>query len=109
VREIGATRLPAQKTARPQLTLYGTPAEGKVNEDENGEASVAVTAAAAATAAAGAMVQTVEVITTRHRWISALPVRPSPDAPPGDKIFLSFSVPASLVPDQSAAPDVDAD
>jgi Ino eighty subunit 2 len=64
-------------------------------------------AAAAAVAAAGATAQLFEVIPTRYRWISTL--RPSPDAPPGDKMFLSFSVPASLLPDQSAAPDVDAD
>ena len=51
----------------------------------------------------------VEVIPTRYRWISTL--RPSPDAPPGDKVLLSFSVPASLLPTthQSAGTDVDPD
>ena len=53
--------------------------------------------------------QAIEVIPTQYRWISTS--RPSPDAPSGDKMFLSFSVPASLLPTthQSGAPDVDAD
>ena len=58
-----------------------------------------------ATAAAGTMTQVVKVILTRYRWISTL--RSSPDAPPRDKIFFSFSVPTSLLPDQPTAPDVD--
>lgn len=49
------------------------------------------------------MVPVVEVVPTRYRWISTL--RPSPDAPPGDKMFLSFSVPTSLLPQ----PEFDAD
>ena len=48
-----------------------------------------------------------QTIPTRYRWIST--PRPSPDAPLGDKLFLSFSVPTLLLPDQSAASDVDAD
>ena len=60
-----------------------------------------------ATTAAGAMTQVVNVILTRYRWI--LTLRSFPDAPPGDKMFLSFSVPTSLLPDQPTAPDVDAD
>jgi Ino eighty subunit 2 len=81
-------------------TGNGTPAEGEMDEDESGEAMIAGT---------GAAVQAIEVIPTQYRWISTS--RPSPDAPPGDKMFLSFSVPASLLPTthQSAAPDVDAD
>ncbi len=60
-------------------------------------------------AVAGAAAQVIEVIPTRYRWISTL--RHYPDAPPGDKMFLSFSVPASLLPatHQSTTPDVDAD
>ena len=79
-------------------TGNGTPAEGEVDEDESGEA---------ATAAATAIVPAVEFIPpTRYRWISTL--RPTPDAPPGDKMFLSFSVPASLLPTtHQQASDVD--
>ena len=47
-----------------------------------------------------------QTIKTHYRWIST--PRPSPDAPPGDKLFLLFSVP-TLLPDQSASFDVDAD
>ena len=74
--EIGATQ-----------TGNSRPAEGEVDEEENGEAAVAAAAAAVATTA-GAMAQT---IPTRYRWIST--PRPSPDAPPGDKPFLSFLFP----------------
>jgi hypothetical protein len=81
--------------------------EGKVDEDENGETAAAGVSAAAAVATAGAAAQVVEVIPTRYRWISTL--RPSPDARLGEKMFLSFSVPASLLPNQPAAPDADAD
>jgi Ino eighty subunit 2 len=52
----------------------------------------------------------IEVVPTRYRWISTL--RPSPDAPPGDKMLLSFSVPASLLPmphEPAAALDADGD
>ena len=63
-------------------------------------------AASAASAAAVATAQVVEAIPTRYRWVSTL--RPSPDMPPGDKMFLSFSVPASLLPTTPDA-DVDAD
>jgi Ino eighty subunit 2 len=62
--------------------------------------------AAAASAAAGAAAAVVEVIPTRYRWISTL--KPSPDAPPGDKMFLSFSVPTSLLP-TTITPPVDAE
>jgi Ino eighty subunit 2 len=80
-------------------TGNGTPAEGEVDEDESGEvATVGVVAAAPA----------VEVIPTRYRWISTL--RPSLDAPPGDKMLLSFSVPASLLPTvHQSTTDVDPD
>jgi Ino eighty subunit 2 len=53
------------------------------------------------------MAPIVEVIPTRYRWISTL--RPSPDAPPGDKMFLSFSVPTSLLPATMHPVDVDGD
>jgi Ino eighty subunit 2 len=80
-------------------TGNGTPAEGEVDEDESGEA---------ATAGTGAAVPVIEVIPTRYRWLSTL--RPSPDAPPEDKMFLSFSVPTSLLPTiHQSAPDVDVD
>ncbi|KAH9981561.1 hypothetical protein BJV74DRAFT_879232 [Russula compacta] len=69
-------------------TGNGTPAEGEVDEEESGEAVV---------------VPVVEVVPTRYRWISTL--RPCPDAPAGDKMFLSFSVPTSLLPQ----PELDAD
>jgi Ino eighty subunit 2 len=49
----------------------------------------------------------IEVVPTRYRWISTL--RPSPDAPPGDKMLLSFSVPTSLLPTSYQSPTVDAD
>ena len=80
-------------------TGNGTPAEGEVDEEESGEVAMAGVIAAA---------PVVEVIPTRYRWISTL--KPSPDAPPGDKMILSFSVPESLLPTthQSAA-DVDTD
>ena len=84
-------------------TGNGTPAEGEVDEEENGETAAAAVSAATAVAAAGAAAQVVEVIPTRHRWISTL--RPSPDAPPEDKMFISFSVPESFLP----APDTDPD
>jgi Ino eighty subunit 2 len=80
-------------------TGNGTPAEGEVDEDESGEA---------ATAGAGAAAPVVEVIPTRYRWISTR--RPSPEAPPEDKMFLSFSVPASLLPTiHQSTTKVDAD
>jgi Ino eighty subunit 2 len=63
-------------------------------------------ASATATAAAGALAKVVEAIPTRYRWISTL--RPAPDAPPGDKMFLSFSVPTSLLP-MAHQDDVDTD
>ena len=85
----------------------GTPAEGEVDEEENGETAAAAVSAAAAVAAAGAAGRVVEVIPTRYHWISTL--RPSPDAPPGDKMFLFFSVPESLLPDQSVAPVAEGD
>jgi len=50
--------------------------EGEVDEEESGEA---------------AAVLVVEVVLTCYQWISTL--KPSPDAPPGDKTLLSFSVP----------------
>jgi Ino eighty subunit 2 len=80
-------------------TGNGTPAEGEVEEDESGEVAMAGAVAA---------VPAVEVIPTRYRWISTL--RPSPDAPPGDQMFLSFSVPESLLPTMhQSASDVDTD
>jgi hypothetical protein len=57
------------------------PVEGEVDEDESGEA------------AAGPVV---EVVPTCYRWVSTL--KASPDAPPRDKMLLSFSVPTSLLP-----------
>jgi Ino eighty subunit 2 len=74
-------------------TGNGTPAEGEVDEEESGEAAVVPVAV-------------VEVVPTRYRWISTL--RPSPDAVPGDKMLLSFSVPTSLLP-ASHQPALDAD
>jgi Ino eighty subunit 2 len=71
-------------------TGNGTPAEGEVDEDENVEVAAP---------------PVIEVVPTRYRWISTL--RPSPDAPPGDKMILSFSVPTSLLP--TAALDADGD
>ena len=62
-------------------TGNGTPAEGEVDEEEIGEVVVP---------------QVIEAVPTRYRWISTL--RPSPDALPGDKMLLSFSVPTSLLP-----------
>jgi Ino eighty subunit 2 len=80
-------------------TGNGTPAEGEVEEDESGEAALT---------GVGAAAPVVEVIPTRYRWISTL--KPSSDAPPGDKMFLSFSVPASLLPTiHQSATGVDAD
>jgi len=73
-------------------TGNGTPAEGEVDEEESGEAA--------------APVPVVEVVPTSYRWISTL--KPSPDAPPGDKMFLSFSVPTSLLP-VSLQPALDSD
>jgi Ino eighty subunit 2 len=78
-------------------TGNGTPAEGEVDEEENGE--VATTAP-----------PVIEVVPTCYRWISTL--RPSPDAPPGDKMLLSFSIPTSLLPtshQSSAVLDADGD
>src|SRR5712671_4406848 len=74
-------------------TGNGTPAEGEVDEEESGEV-------------AAALVPVVEVVPTCYRWISTL--KPSPDAPPGDKMFLSFSVPTSLLP-VSHQPPLDGD
>ncbi|KAH9954182.1 hypothetical protein BC827DRAFT_72226 [Russula dissimulans] len=54
-------------------TGNGSPAEGEVDEEESPEA-----------------------VLTCYRWISAL--KASPDAPPGDKMLLSFFVPTSLLP-----------
>jgi Ino eighty subunit 2 len=59
----------------------GTPAEGEVEDDETAEVVVAPVA---------------EIVPTCYRWISTL--RPAPDMPPGGEMFLSFSVPASLLP-----------
>ena len=69
----------------------GTPAEGEVEEEESGGFTVP---------------PVIEVVPTRYRWISTL--RPSPDAPPGDKMLLSFSVPTSLLP-TSHQPALDPD
>jgi len=41
-------------------------------------------------------VPVVEVVPTCYRWISTSKL--SPDAPPGDDKFLSFSIPTSLLP-----------
>jgi len=54
-------------------TDNGTPAEGEVDEEESGD-----------------------VVPTCYRWIVTL--KPLPDAPPGDKMFLSFSVSILLPP-----------
>jgi Ino eighty subunit 2 len=62
-------------------TGNGTPAEGEVDEEESGEV---------------AAVPVVEVVPTCYRWISTS--KPSPDAPPGDKKLLSFSISTSLLP-----------
>ncbi|KAH9957719.1 hypothetical protein BC827DRAFT_1137467, partial [Russula dissimulans] len=59
----------------------GKPAEGEVDKEESAEA---------------AAVPVVEVAPTCYQWISTL--KSSPDAPPGDKMFHSFSVPTSLLP-----------
>ena len=69
----------------------GTPAEGEVDEEESGGFIAP---------------PVIEVVPTHYRWISTL--RPSPDAPPGDKMQLSFSVPTSLLP-SSDQPALDAD
>ena len=80
-------------------TGNGTPAEGEVDEDESGEAPII---------GAGAAAPVVEVIPTHYRWMSTL--RPFPDAPPEERMFLSFSVPTSLLPAiHQPATDVDAD
>ncbi|KAH9039821.1 hypothetical protein EDB85DRAFT_224034 [Lactarius pseudohatsudake] len=69
-------RTPATQTGN------GTPAEGEPEEEESGEV---------------AAVPIVEVVPTCYRWISTS--RPAPDAPSGEeKMTLSFSVPASLLP-----------
>lgn len=69
-------RTPATQTGN------GTPAEGELEEEESGEV---------------AALPTVEVVPTCYRWIST--TRPAPDVPPGkQKMTLSFSVPASLLP-----------
>ncbi|KAH9956412.1 hypothetical protein BC827DRAFT_755699 [Russula dissimulans] len=54
-------------------TGNGTPSAGDVDEEESGD-----------------------VVPRCYRWISNL--KPAPDAPSGDKIFLSFSVPTLLLP-----------
>jgi Ino eighty subunit 2 len=79
-------RTPASHTGN------GTPAEGEVDEDESPEVVAP---------------PVIEVVPTRYRWISTL--RPSPDAPPGDKMLLSFSIPTSLLPMSHQPPTVDAD
>jgi len=69
-------RTPATQTGN------GTPAEGELEEEESGEV---------------APVPVVEVVPTFYRWIST--TKPAVDAPPGEeKMTLSFSVPASLLP-----------
>lgn len=69
-------RTPATQTGN------GTPAEGEPEEEESGEV---------------APVPIVEVVPTYYRWIST--TRPAIDAPPGEeKMTMSFSVPASLLP-----------
>ncbi|KAH8984172.1 hypothetical protein EDB86DRAFT_3106094 [Lactarius hatsudake] len=69
-------RTPATQTGN------GTPAEGKPEEEESGEV---------------AAVPIVEIVPTCYRWM--LTVRHAPDAAPdGEKMTLSFSVPASLLP-----------
>jgi hypothetical protein len=60
-------------------TCSSTPVEGEVDEEESAEVAAVA-----------------EVVLTCDWWISTL--KPSPDAPPGDKIFLLFSVPTSLLP-----------
>ncbi|KAH8984174.1 hypothetical protein EDB86DRAFT_2833594 [Lactarius hatsudake] len=68
-------RTPATQTGN------GTPAEGEPEEEESEVAAVPI----------------VEVVPTCYRWISTS--RPAPDAPSGEeKMTLSFSVPASLLP-----------
>ncbi|KAH9956410.1 hypothetical protein BC827DRAFT_1157759 [Russula dissimulans] len=61
-------------------TGNGTPAEGEVDEEESGEV---------------AAVPVVEVVPKCYRWISTL--KAFPDAPPGDKMLLSFFVPTLLL------------
>ena len=74
-------------------TGNGTPAEGEIDEEESG----GFTAPPA-----------IEVVPTSYRWISTL--RPSPEAPPGDKMLLSFSVPTTLLPTSHEPPfDPDGD
>ncbi|KAN0137816.1 hypothetical protein V8E53_004300 [Lactarius tabidus] len=69
-------RTPATQTGN------GTPAEGDPEEEESGEV---------------APVPIIEVVPTCYRWIST--TRPTSDAPPGEeKMTMSFSVPASLLP-----------
>jgi Ino eighty subunit 2 len=77
-------RTPATQTGN------GTPAEGEPEEEESGEV---------------APVPVIEVVVpTYYRWIST--TRPAVDAPPGEeKMTMSFSVPASLLP----TPDQDED
>ena len=92
VREIGSTRLPARKIARPQLTR-ATARQRREKSTKKRTASTQQHRASTAAALAGATAQIVEVTPTRCRWISTL--RLSPDSPPGDKMFFSVSVPAS--------------
>lgn len=70
------------RTPATQTGGNGTPAEGEPEEEESGEV---------------VPVPIIEVVPTCYRWIST--TRPAADAPPGDeKMTMSFSVPASLLP-----------
>jgi hypothetical protein len=73
-------------------TGNGTPAEGEVDEEESGEV---------------AAVPVVEVVPTCYRWISTS--KPSPDAPPGDKMLFSLSIPMLLLVPHQPALDSDGD
>ena len=74
-------------------TGNGTPAEGEIDEEESGGFTAP---------------PVIEVVPTSYRWISTL--RPSPEAPPGDKMLLSFSVPTTLLPTSHEPPfDPDGD
>ncbi|KAH9957197.1 hypothetical protein BC827DRAFT_1378216 [Russula dissimulans] len=66
----------AEDRAPATYTGSSTPVEGEVDEEESREV---------------ATVLVVEVVLTCYQWISTL--KPSLDAPPGDKTLLSFSVP----------------
>ncbi|KAH9954186.1 hypothetical protein BC827DRAFT_72313 [Russula dissimulans] len=67
----GEDRTPTNQTGN------GTPAEGEVDEEESAEAAA------------------VPVVEVCYQWTSTL--KSSPDAPLGDKMFPSFSIPTSLL------------